>query len=484
MPPAPSHRFPRAARTTRRTVSHTPSTTSASSSPYAETARLTRSTSETATPSSSLTTTTATQTFDPAIYRELGGLQCPDTTPWVGGYPLAYIDQLPVPQGTDPKQKAHTRPSVNPWDYLLEVDHPKGQVLHAPEGWTGERVSRNVMTRENQQLLEALWSVDMGMPMVERQRAGAWMGMRTRYITNWFQNRRAAISRLPENEQGSPAHPLFKPATGFEDLVCPTKAMAKAARSIAKGHLTRETYLAGLAAASAGLGAEDPSRSTRLQKPLARRASSNAASSVSKDKVILRIKPPTSPTDPIQEHSSPAAGKPSLKRPAEDDGATDTPLPPTKRPRTGAGSISTGSPVQLAQSKPTRRTANPPPPKRVPRALTPPPPTSPINNAPTATPLAIASPPEELPATPTPRQDGEQREYDGMCSAVAFPIGGVPARLRAGTTERDEAVLAAAEILMSFKSVFWRRLLDTEGRESQMNNGEKWNGKKGGRAGL
>ncbi|WVF71323.1 hypothetical protein IAT40_006126 [Kwoniella sp. CBS 6097] len=200
---------------------------------------------------------------------DLAGIQPP--APFPGSYPIAYTRKDPVPTDDEPEAGESKRsgrqgaPSWNPWDYVLgEV--PGGEqgpnqtpVKDGGDDGKGGKVRRRFTKRELE-ALEVLWSISKSPSKYERQRLGAWLGVKTKHITVWFQNRRQEEKRyLREGAPSDPPPPsrsnrgTFDPVTGkwrpvplscISGLQPPPEEKSAVVRSISVGDLTRDMYFA------------------------------------------------------------------------------------------------------------------------------------------------------------------------------------------------------------------------------------------------
>ncbi|WVR06887.1 hypothetical protein IAU60_003923 [Kwoniella sp. DSM 27419] len=199
---------------------------------------------------------------------ELAGIQPP--APFPGSYPHAYTRKDPVPtdegdhDGEVKKSSGRQgAPSWNPWDYVLgEVpggEQGPGQTPVKDEDGKGNKVRRRFTKRELE-ALEVLWSISKSPSKYERQRLGAWLGVKTKHITVWFQNRRQEEKRYLR--EGAPVDPpppsrsnrgTFDPVTGkwrpvplscISGLQPPPEEKSAVVRSISVGDLTRDMYFA------------------------------------------------------------------------------------------------------------------------------------------------------------------------------------------------------------------------------------------------
>ncbi|WVQ73985.1 hypothetical protein IAR50_003566 [Cryptococcus sp. DSM 104548] len=219
---------------------------------------------------------------------ELSGIQPPATFPMTD-YPYGYTRQDPVPpedgdepnnryayeMGSSSRKKAGA-PSCNPWDYLVGDHVPElldnnlvarsGVVRYGVEAKHGCKVRRRFTKRELE-ALEVLWSIAKSPSKYERQRLGAWLGVKTKHITVWFQNRRQEEKRYTRGGQQDHANPsranrgTFDPVTGkwrpvpascISGLEPPPEDKISVIRAISVGDVTRETWLARYPSATGG----------------------------------------------------------------------------------------------------------------------------------------------------------------------------------------------------------------------------------------
>ncbi|OCF32980.1 hypothetical protein I317_04304 [Kwoniella heveanensis CBS 569] len=271
--------------------------TSASRSGVRGTARSHLSFSPSPTPSSSPTPV------------DLAGIQPP--APFPGAYPIAYTRKDPVPTDDEPEAGDGKRsgrqgaPSWNPWDYVLgEV--PGGEqgpnqtpVKEGGDDGKGGKVRRRFTKRELE-ALEVLWSISKSPSKYERQRLGAWLGVKTKHITVWFQNRRQEEKRyLREGAPSDPPPPsrsnrgTFDPVTGkwrpvplscISGLQPPPEEKSAVVRSISVGDLTRDMYFAQHPHSEAHLPTPTPSGRTFAasanETPVPKRGNSNSLDNV------------------------------------------------------------------------------------------------------------------------------------------------------------------------------------------------------------
>ncbi|WRT66531.1 uncharacterized protein IL334_003490 [Kwoniella shivajii] len=197
---------------------------------------------------------------------ELSGIQPPAAFP--GPYPTAYTRKDPVPSDEGEPESENKRsgrqgaPSWNPWDYVLgevpggELGPNSTPVKECDDG-KGNKIRRRFTKRELE-ALEVLWSITKSPSKYERQRLGAWLGVKTKHITVWFQNRRQEEKRY--RREGAPVEPpppsrsnrgTFDPVTGkwrpvplscISGLQPPPEEKSAVVRSISVGDLTRDMY--------------------------------------------------------------------------------------------------------------------------------------------------------------------------------------------------------------------------------------------------
>ncbi|WWC89168.1 uncharacterized protein L201_004086 [Kwoniella dendrophila CBS 6074] len=196
---------------------------------------------------------------------DLSGIQPP--APFPGPYPTAYTRKDPVPSDEGEPESENKRsgrqgaPSWNPWDYVLgEVpggEQGPNQTPVKDDDGKGNKIRRRFTKRELE-ALEVLWSISKSPSKYERQRLGAWLGVKTKHITVWFQNRRQEEKRYLR--EGAPVEPpppsrsnrgTFDPVTGkwrpvplscISGLQPPPEEKSSIVRSISVGDLTRDLY--------------------------------------------------------------------------------------------------------------------------------------------------------------------------------------------------------------------------------------------------
>ncbi|KAK8864576.1 hypothetical protein IAR55_001826 [Kwoniella newhampshirensis] len=195
----------------------------------------------------------------------LAGIQPPAAFP--GPYPTAYTRKDPVPtdEGDDVAEGKRSgrqgAPSWNPWDYVFG-DLPGPDQLQTPmkDGDDGKGKIRRRFTKRELEALEVLWSIAKSPSKYERQRLGAWLGVKTKHITVWFQNRRQEEKRyLREGAPTDPPPPsrsnrgTFDPVTGkwrpvplscISGLQPPPEEKSAVVRAISVGDITRDMYFA------------------------------------------------------------------------------------------------------------------------------------------------------------------------------------------------------------------------------------------------
>lgn len=134
---------------------------------------------------------------------DLAGIQPPATFP-LPDYPASFMRAEPVP--TEETEDLHKflpndgsvrkyrygGASCNPWDYMLgdvpdtDYEHPLSSrpARYGPDAKHGCKVRRRFTKRELE-ALEVLWSIAKSPSKYERQRLGAWLGVKTKHITVW-----------------------------------------------------------------------------------------------------------------------------------------------------------------------------------------------------------------------------------------------------------------------------------------------------------
>ncbi|ODO06442.1 hypothetical protein L198_01674 [Cryptococcus wingfieldii CBS 7118] len=219
---------------------------------------------------------------------ELSGIQPPATFP-LTEYPYGYTRQDPVPpedgdelnnryayEANGSSRKKAGAPSCNPWDYLVGDHVPElldnnlvarsGAARYGVEAKHGCKVRRRFTKRELE-ALEVLWSIAKSPSKYERQRLGAWLGVKTKHITVWFQNRRQEEKRYTRGDQQEHGNTsranrgTFDPVTGkwrpvpascISGLEPPPEDKISVVRAISVGEVTRETWLARYPSATGG----------------------------------------------------------------------------------------------------------------------------------------------------------------------------------------------------------------------------------------
>ncbi|WWC62141.1 uncharacterized protein I303_104732 [Kwoniella dejecticola CBS 10117] len=236
---------------------------------------------------------------------DLSGIQPP--APFPGAYPIAYTRKDPVPADEGEPESENKRsgrqgaPSWNPWDYVLgEVpggEQAPNQTPGKDEDAKGNKIRRRFTKRELE-ALEVLWSISKSPSKYERQRLGAWLGVKTKHITVWFQNRRQEEKRYLR--EGAPVEPpppsrsnrgTFDPVTGkwrpvplscISGLQPPPEEKSAVVRSISVGDLTRDMYFSQHPELDAHLPTPTPSASNRMYTtqgnitPLPKRGNGNS----------------------------------------------------------------------------------------------------------------------------------------------------------------------------------------------------------------
>ncbi|WWC94616.1 hypothetical protein V866_001463 [Kwoniella sp. B9012] len=237
---------------------------------------------------------------------DLSGIQPP--APFPGAYPTAYTRKDPVPSEEGEPESENKRsgrqgaPSWNPWDYVLgEVpggeQGPNQTPVKDTDDGKGNKIRRRFTKRELE-ALEVLWSISKSPSKYERQRLGAWLGVKTKHITVWFQNRRQEEKRYLR--EGAPVEPpppsrsnrgTFDPVTGkwrpvplscISGLQPPPEEKSAVVRSISVGDLTRDMFFAQHPELEAHLPTPTPSSSGRRYTtqgaitPLPKRANSRS----------------------------------------------------------------------------------------------------------------------------------------------------------------------------------------------------------------
>ncbi|WWC70153.1 uncharacterized protein I206_104100 [Kwoniella pini CBS 10737] len=240
----------------------------------------------------------------------LSGIQPP--APFPGAYPLAYTRKDPVPSDEGEPESENKRsgrqgaPSWNPWDYVLgEVpggEQGPNQTPVKDEDAKGNKIRRRFTKRELE-ALEVLWSISKSPSKYERQRLGAWLGVKTKHITVWFQNRRQEEKRYLR--EGAPVEPpppsrsnrgTFDPVTGkwrpvplscISGLQPPPEEKSAVVRSISVGDLTRDMYFSQHPELEAHLPTPTPASSSGRMyttqgniTPLPKRGTSNSLDQV------------------------------------------------------------------------------------------------------------------------------------------------------------------------------------------------------------
>ncbi|WVO15975.1 hypothetical protein L204_103640 [Cryptococcus depauperatus] len=251
-----------------------------SSVPRANVGRKFPSSFSSPTPHGSYSSTTRMETIKGTNSIEMGelaGIQPPPNFP-LSEYPAAYIRQDSVPmedneehpmgrQAIDGslKRSRQSAPSCNPWDYLVADAVPESQLHYlqskagyGPDANHGCKVRRRFTKRELESL-EVLWSISKSPSKYERQRLGAWLGVKTKHITVWFQNRRQEEKRYTrdgQNENPPPSRSnrgTFDPVTGkwrpvpascISGLQPPPEDKVAVIRAISLGDVTRDMWLA------------------------------------------------------------------------------------------------------------------------------------------------------------------------------------------------------------------------------------------------
>ncbi|WVQ99543.1 hypothetical protein IAU59_006679 [Kwoniella sp. CBS 9459] len=240
---------------------------------------------------------------------DLAGIQPP--APFPGPYPIAYARKDPVPTDDEPETGESKRsgrqgaPSWNPWDYVLgevpggEQGPTQTPVKDGGEDGKGGKVRRRFTKRELE-ALEVLWSISKSPSKYERQRLGAWLGVKTKHITVWFQNRRQEEKRyLREGAPSDPPPPsrsnrgTFDPVTGkwrpvplscISGLQPPPEEKSAVVRSISVGDLTRDMYFEQHPHSEAHLPTPTPSGRTFNsgvnETPVPKRGNSNSLDNV------------------------------------------------------------------------------------------------------------------------------------------------------------------------------------------------------------
>ncbi|WWD17119.1 hypothetical protein CI109_101556 [Kwoniella shandongensis] len=239
-----------------------------------------------------------TPSSPPAI--NLAGIQPPAAFP--GTYPTAYTRKDPVPtdDGDDvPEGKRSGRqgaPSWNPWDYVLgDLPGPDQPQTPMKDGDDGKGKIRRRFTKRELEALEVLWSIAKSPSKYERQRLGAWLGVKTKHITVWFQNRRQEEKRYLR--EGAPADPpppsrsnrgTFDPVTGkwrpvplscISGLQPPPEEKSAVVRAISVGDITRDMYFAQYPHGEVQMSTPS-SRSMSSATPLPKRGMSNSLDEV------------------------------------------------------------------------------------------------------------------------------------------------------------------------------------------------------------
>ncbi|RSH88873.1 hypothetical protein EHS25_002535 [Saitozyma podzolica] len=187
----------------------------------------------------------------------LAGIQPP--APFPGDLPLAYLRKEPVPsedaadENDDRSRQRHGAVSCNPWDYQL--------VESSEQSKNGEEFkgkARRRFTKKELEALEVLWSITKSPTKYERQRLGSWLGVKTKHITVWFQNRRQEEKRHSREGAATPQpsranRGTYDPVTGkwrpvplscISGLQPPPAEKVAIIKSISLGDITRESYFA------------------------------------------------------------------------------------------------------------------------------------------------------------------------------------------------------------------------------------------------
>ncbi|OWZ65524.1 hypothetical protein AYX14_04280 [Cryptococcus neoformans] len=207
---------------------------------------------------------------------DLAGIQPPATFP-LPEYPASFMRAEPVPtEETEELQKflpndgsvrkyRYGGASCNPWDYMLgdvpdvDYDHPLSSrpARYGPDAKHGCKVRRRFTKRELE-ALEVLWSIAKSPSKYERQRLGAWLGVKTKHITVWFQNRRQEEKRYSRDGHHDAPPPsrsnrgTFDPVTGkwrpvpascISGLQPPPDDKIAVVRAISLGDVTRDMWL-------------------------------------------------------------------------------------------------------------------------------------------------------------------------------------------------------------------------------------------------
>ncbi|ORX35745.1 hypothetical protein BD324DRAFT_74856 [Kockovaella imperatae] len=118
----------------------------------------------------------------------LAGLKPPARYP--GALPESFSRQDPVPgdesdNEDDESKKQKGAPSQNPWDYMRPL----------------KKKERRRFTRRELEAIETLWWVEKAPNKYQRQRIGAWLGVKTKHITVWFQNKRQESKKHAKEQQ-------------------------------------------------------------------------------------------------------------------------------------------------------------------------------------------------------------------------------------------------------------------------------------------
>ncbi|WVQ82085.1 hypothetical protein IAT38_004213 [Cryptococcus sp. DSM 104549] len=213
----------------------------------------------------------------------LAGIQPPASFP-LAGYPDTYLRCEPVPSedadseqalnqanryhavnptSSGKKTRGSGAPSVNPWDYLVGDAYEAALFAHnlinQMDGLAAGGKLRRRFTKRELEALEVLWSIAKSPSKYERQRLGSWLGVKTKHITVWFQNRRQEEKRFMREPHGTlPPQPAraqrgtFDPVTGkwrtvptscISGLQPPAQDKAEVVRAISVGDITRDGWL-------------------------------------------------------------------------------------------------------------------------------------------------------------------------------------------------------------------------------------------------
>ncbi|EIW70482.1 hypothetical protein TREMEDRAFT_60986 [Tremella mesenterica DSM 1558] len=167
---------------------------------------------------------------------KLYGLQPPVVYP--GTYPEDFIRHSSGVYEKIKGPEEKVKRSLNPWDYTDESEGTEGV----------QRKPRRAFSESELEFLEVLWTISSFPNKYDRQRVGAWLGVATRHINVWFQNRRQELKNI-QNRNPRPSCPTTNPEQSTSssrrrhvDETTVTPSRIDYLKRILRGDYTRDRY--------------------------------------------------------------------------------------------------------------------------------------------------------------------------------------------------------------------------------------------------